>query len=463
MNTVVVGAGISGLTVAWWLHRAGLPVTVLEAAGHPGGTMRTLRDGGWLVEQGPNSSLETTPLFAQMFEELGILPSRLYPDAAAEKRYILRSGQLHALPMSPPAFLRSRLWTTRGKLRLLREPFIGRADREESIAEFVERRLGREFLDYAINPFVAGVYAGSPEHLSVRAAFPKLYALEEKYGGLIRGMIGGRRERKARAEKAKDRARLFSFAEGMQTFPDAIARVLGPAIRFGTPVSGLRREGGKFVLETEREELRADVVVLSAPAHTAATLVRGLVPALSPLLERVYYPPVAEVFLGYEAAQAGRALDGFGFLVPALEKRKVLGTIWSSSLFPGRAPVGHVALTSFVGGARSPELAGGSDTALAEMTADELASVLGMRGAPVYTRVIRWERAIPQYTMGYHTLLEALDRAETGFPGLFFCSNYRGGIAVGDCVMSGERTASRIARMAGVLREEPHSATTSTR
>ncbi len=146
--------------------------------------------------------------------------------------------------MSPPAFLRSRLWTTAGKLRLLKEPFVGRAAAEESIAEFVTRRLGREFLDYAINPFVAGVYAGNPEQLSVRAAFPKLYALEEKYGGLIRGMFLGARERKKRAEKAKDRAKMFSFAGGMETFPRAIARHLGAGVRTGVLRCRLYAKGG---------------------------------------------------------------------------------------------------------------------------------------------------------------------------------------------------------------------------
>ena len=181
-KVVVVGAGISGLTAAWWLHKAGVDVIVLEKNPFVGGTMRTIHEDGWLIETGPNSALETTPLFNEMFDGLGILNERLYADERSNKRYILRDGKLHALPMSPQAFLASSLWSIGGKLRLLKEPFVDRAEKEETIAEFVERRLGREFLDYAINPFVAGVYAGNPEELSVRAAFRKLYALEEKYG-----------------------------------------------------------------------------------------------------------------------------------------------------------------------------------------------------------------------------------------------------------------------------------------
>ncbi|HTY59904.1 MAG TPA: protoporphyrinogen oxidase, partial [Bacteroidota bacterium] len=215
-DAVIVGGGISGLTAAYYLRRAGFQIVVLDPGDAPGGTMRTVRDGGWLVETGPTSALETTPLFGEMFEGLGITPERLYADPSSDRRYILRDSRLHPLPMTPLAFLRSSLWSPKGKLRLMKEPFVGRAEVEETIAQFVTRRLGVEFLDYAINPFVAGVYAGDPARLSVRAAFPKLYALEERYGGLVRGMVRGAGERRKRAEKAKDRARMFSFRQGMQ-------------------------------------------------------------------------------------------------------------------------------------------------------------------------------------------------------------------------------------------------------
>jgi oxygen-dependent protoporphyrinogen oxidase len=349
--------------------------------------------------------------------------------------------------MSPAAFLFSTLWTTSGKLRLLREPFIGRAHREETIAEFVERRLGREFLDYAINPFVAGVYAGNPEELSVRAAFPKLYALEEKYGGLIRGMIGGARERKRRAEKAKDRAKMFSFADGMETFPRAIGRYLGDALRCGCGVVGVERgaDGLWTALLADGSRLRGEKLILAVPAAAAARLIRGLDSALSSAMEGVYYPPVAEVFLGYAAGAMTRPLDGFGYLIPAKEKRQILGTIWSSSLFPGRAPAGHVALTTFVGGSRQPDLAVRPDAEIAASVASELESIMGVAGAPVYTKVFRWDRAIPQYNLGYLDFIGRIAALEERNPGLFLCANYRGGISVGDCVMSGEKTARRIA------------------
>jgi oxygen-dependent protoporphyrinogen oxidase len=369
--------------------------------------MRTLQEDGWLVETGPNSALETTPVFNEMFELLGITVERLYADAASNKRYILRNGQLHALPMSPPSFLKTKLWSVPAKLRLLKEPFVGRADREETIAEFVERRLGREFLDYAINPFVAGVYAGNPEQLSVRSAFPKLYALEEKYGGLIKGMIGGARERKRRAEVAKDRAQMFSFAGGMQTFPDAVARDLGMAVQCGCDVTRLmvRQKGTdgrppfsvEYTLAGKSSILEADAVVLAVPAQSAAWLLTPHAPALASQLQSIYYPPVAEVFLGYRAEQCSRPLDGFGYLIPAVERRSILGTIWSSSLFPARAPEGHIALTTFVGGSRQPELVSLPEEKLATVRS-ELEALMGVSGK-AYQRVMRWEKAIRNTTL----------------------------------------------------------------
>jgi oxygen-dependent protoporphyrinogen oxidase len=452
LRVVVIGAGVSGLCTAWWLKRAGATVTVLEKERWPGGTMRTVLEDGWLIETGPNSALETTPLFEEIFAGADILQDRVYASPAANKRYILRGGRLHPLPMSPRAFLGTPLWSTSGKLRLLKEPFIGRGVKDESIAEFVERRLGREFLDYAINPFVAGVYAGSPEQLSVRAAFPKLHALEEKYGGLIMGMIRGARERKRRAEKAKDRAKMFSFVRGMQAFPEAIAGQLGDSVKYGSTVHSIGKEqdGDKppFVLEVSIEgrpgRIESDAVVLSVPAYTAAHLVRPFSSRLASELEAVNYPPVAEVFLGFPRNHVRRELDGFGFLVPAVETRNILGTIWSSSLFPNRAPEGYVALTTFVGGSRQPDVALYDDKDLQNVVLKDLRELMGVEGEPVFSRIIRWERAIPQYNLGYHRILEMIDQLEAAIPGLLLCSNYRGGIAVGDCVMSAKRTADAV-------------------
>lgn len=454
-TVTIVGAGMSGLTVAFWLHRWNIDVVVLEAEKAPGGTMRTLRDDGWLIERGPNSALETTPLFHEMLAGLNLEQEREYAHPAANRRYILRDGALHILPTTPLAFLRTGLWTAGAKARILKEPFIAKADHEESIAEFVERRLGREMLDYAVNPFVAGVYAGNPEQLSVRAGFPKLYALEQKYGGLIRGMVVGAHERRKRLEKAKDRARMFSFRTGMQAFPDAIAAELGARVRLNSTVeritpqkdgSGRTRFAVTFRSATGEETLRSDGLVLSVPAGAAARLVCPHHADLARRLAAIYYPPVAEVFLGFRHSQIARPLDGFGYLIPAREHRKILGTIWSSAIFGGRAPDGHAALTTFVGGARQPEILELDDAALRDTVLQELGAIMDVTGKPVVESIIRWEHAIPQYTLGFLDHWRVMEEFESAIPGWFLCSNYRGGIAVGDCVTNGEGTARKVRR-----------------
>jgi oxygen-dependent protoporphyrinogen oxidase len=272
-------------------------------------------------------------------------------------------------------------------------------------------------------------------------------------------MIGGARERRRRAEKAKDRAKMFSFVNGMQVFPRALAASLGERCQLGArvtavrKVSGSRRRPTRYAVTWTRNGRRsvrtADAVVMAVPAYVCSVLLQQLTPDLASVLNGIYYPPVAEVFLGYSASQVGRTLDGFGFLVPARERRKILGTIWSSTIFPARAPQGHVALTTFVGGSRQPEVLATDDRGLVDMVRRELGELMCVSGKPVYVKVNRWAKAIPQYRIGYRGVAEAIERAESGNPGLHICSNFRGGIAVGDCVMNAKRTSEAIIRTGG--------------
>lgn len=451
-KVVVVGAGVSGLTCAYFLTKHGFNVLVLEKENMVGGTMQTIRENGWLIEKGPNSALETTPLFNQIFKEIGIINERIYASTEADKRYILRDSFLHPIPMNPPAFIKSKLWSTKAKLRIFGEIFIGKSNKEETVAEFVERRLGKELLDYAINPFVAGVFAGNPEQLSVKYAFPKLYSLEEKYGGLIRGLLKGRKERKQRAEKSKDRAKMFSFINGMNTFPESIAKILNQSIKLNCEVESVipYKEGKftKYVITYSQndttQKIEADIVILSVPAFIASKIIRPIDPETSNSLNQIYYPPVAEIFLGYKNQYLNRKLDGFGYLIPAIENKKILGTIWSSTIFPNRAPEGYSAFTTFVGGSRNPEVLENEDNKLLDITRFEVEKIIGISGEPEYYKIIRWTKAIPQYNIGYGEILKNIEKFELNYKGLYLCSNYRGGISVGDCVMSAERTVKRI-------------------
>jgi protoporphyrinogen/coproporphyrinogen III oxidase len=459
VDVVVIGGGISGLTAAFRLQQQGLTVEVLETGPRAGGVIGSRNRDGFLFETGPNSTLDTTPLISALLADLGIAGERRDASALAATRFIVRGGALLALPTSPPAFLGTRAFSLRAKLRLLREPFIAPtpAGVEESIAAFVRRRLGREFLDYAIDPFVSGIYAGDPERISVPAAFPRLHALEQKYGSLIKGQIAGARERKRNAEPAKNVAASFSFASGMQTLTDALARRVA-RVRTGARVARLaRRDDGTYAVAGDAAGApfarRARAVVLAVGAGAASELARALAPAAAEALAAIEYAPVAVAASAYRRADVAHTLAGFGFLVPKRERRSILGSLFSSTMFAGRAPEGAVLLTSFVGGRRNPELPAKPDAELARIVHAELAALVGATGTPLWTEITRWPRAIPQYDLGHLGRLAHVDAAESALPGLRFCASYRGGVAVGDCIKSAHATAEGVAGYLATARQ----------
>lgn len=451
IDVLVVGAGLSGLVTAFRAKRAGLSVAVFEIGSRPGGVIGSGRHSGALFERGPNSGLDTTPLINAMLDDLGIRADRVDGSKASSKRYVLRDGRLVALPMSPGAFLRTPLFSFGAKLRLFAEPFIGKAgpDVEESIAQFVRRRLGPEFLDYAIEPFVAGIYAGDPETLSVPAAFPRLHALEQQYGSLIKGAILGARQRRKNADKAKNAASSFSFRDGMQTLTDALARAVGQVdcdvkvTRVDRcPDGGFTVTGERFGMAFERH---ARAVVVATPAHSAAGIVQAMAPVAAEALREIPYPPVTVVASAYRRREILHPLDGFGFLAPAKERPAVLGTLFSSTMFENRAPTEVAVLTTFVGGRRNPDLATAGEAEIRVAVQEELARLLGAGADPMWSEVTRWPRAIPQYTMGHLPRIAKVEEAERSIPGLYFCANYRGGVSIGDCVKAGHATAERVA------------------
>jgi oxygen-dependent protoporphyrinogen oxidase len=443
VDVLVVGAGISGLVAAFRLKERGASVEMLELAPRAGGVLGTRHRNGALVEHGPNSTLDSTPVINELLDRVGMRAERIAANPVATTRFIVRNGKLVALPASPGAFFGTSAFSLAAKLRLLREPFIARAPAgtEESIAAFVRRRLGDEFLDYAVDPFVSGVYAGDPERMSVSAAFPRLYALEQNHGSLLRGRIAG--DRKGRGES-------FSFRRGMQSLTDALAGSIG---RIETGVNVRRIETGANGVWTiagargsEPVLRRAKAVVLATPAHESAKLVRELWPPATKGLNAIEYAPVATVATAYRRADVRHSLAGFGFLVPKKESRRILGSLFSSSLFEGRAPQGIVLLTTFVGGMRRRELVAQPDGALGTLVHEELIALVGATNPPVWVDVTRWPSAIPQYNLGHAERLRPLEDAERARPGLFFCGSYRGGVSVGDCIQSAHTMADAVTR-----------------
>ncbi|MFC2094153.1 protoporphyrinogen oxidase [Bacteroidota bacterium] len=453
-KVIVLGAGISGLTTAYLLHKDGYDVTVLEKIDKVGGSIETVIENGLLFDRGPNSALETTPLIAQLVEELNLTDQFVYANKKGNKRYILRNNQLHALPISPPAFIKSKLFSAKAKLRLMKEPFVGRSQDGyyQSIAEFVTRRLGQEFLDYAINPFVAGVYAGNPEDLSVKSAFPKLYALEEEYGGLIVGAIRSIRKRKKRKEQSKQSAKMISFKDGMKVLPEAIAEHLWGRVKLNAEVISIKKndDGNYEVTYSDGEKsltLLSDIILSTIPAYTAAELFGHFDDGLKKHLSDVDYPPVLVLYLAYNKDDIGQPLDGFGFLVPSKEDKSFLGAIWSSVIFPNRAEDDSASFTLFIGGSRYPGFIYDNEEELLNTVRREFEELMKIKGEPIHLAKRFWEKAIPQYTIGYVESENYFDHFEKDNRGIFLSGNYRGGISVGDCIKNAGIVKDKISNL----------------
>ncbi len=476
----IIGAGITGLTAAFYLKRKGIPVTVYEASGRVGGVIQSLRQNGYLAESGPNTLLETSPKIRQLVEDAGLRSRRLDPDPKAEVRYVVRYRRPIAIPGSPLGFFGTGLFTWKAKLAMLREPFIPRRSdgAEESIAQFVVRRFNQEFLDHAIDALVAGIYAGDPCKLSVEHAFPRLKALEDNYGSMIKGQIFGARERKKRGEVARDRAPKFSFDEGLQVLPDILAGKLGDAVRLNTSVITLTQTadgwivtlsagsplrsfetdhsaviycGTAFKLAELKVELLADPKSVLTPAlpHPAGEGEFSPAPEQNEAtvfskFSEIRYPPVASVVLGFRREDVQHPCEGFGMLIPKIEGFKILGTIFSSSLFPNRAPAGHLTLTSYVGGERFPELALLPPEKLFELTCEDLRVLLGVTGKPTFQHCVFYPRAIPQYNVGYGRYRDLMRDIEAKTPGLFLAGHYRDGVSLSDSILSGINAAERV-------------------
>ena len=449
----IVGGGIAGLTAAYRLKQRGVRVVVYEASERVGGAIRTRRSDGYIAELGPNSLSTPSPALRSLITELGLEPSLVAAPPAAKKRYVVRKNRLLPLPMSPQDFLTTRLLSNGAKLAVFGEPLVDSGDSpvEESIATFVRRRFNQEVVDYVANPFVAGIYAGDPEQLSVRHALPKLYGLERTHGSIIKAFGGMMRARKRDADAAATAMAggMVSFRTGLQELPDALGRELHAEIRLKAPVTQLRSgpKGWTVGAAFQQAELY-DAVVYAAPAHCIDEIDLDFpVGDRVGTLASIGHPPVAVLVLGFRREDVTHALDGFGFLVPEVERRHVLGVLFSSTLFPDRAPDDHVTLTAFVGGVRNPDLAHADQPTITARVMDDLRALLGAKGEPTFRAFHLWPKAIPQYDLTYGRFKDIMDEAERQNPGFALAGSYREGVALGEAIASGEEAAARVAAL----------------
>ena len=443
---IVVGGGISGLVCAYHLQQAGISVRVLEASDRPGGVIATEEQDGFRFELGPQSFLSSDPLL-NLIDALGLKNELLHADPRAP-RYILFRGKLVPAPLAPPSLLTTPLLGAGTKWRLITEMLRRTTppSNDESIAAFVRRKFGDEVLDRLVAPFVSGVYAGDPEKLSLRASFPKLHEFESKYGGVLRGAM------KSRPAKGTRRPSLCSFRAGMEALPRALASRLGDELLTETTVTGARhgKANGNSSFEVavtrngHRETLLASALIMAAPVNAASEILRDVSDKFAAPFARIEYAPVGVVAAGYRRDQMRHAANGFGFLVPRSEGLRVLGTVWNSSLFPGRAPENMACFTSFAGGATDSALFSKSDDEIAEIICGEVGRILGITGPPVTYLVNRYMRALPQYNLGHSRTMAELGAAASAIPGLFLTGNYLSGPSIGSCVEQADQTAEAV-------------------
>ena len=467
-KVVIIGAGISGLAVAYRLKRLGIPSLVVEANSRPGGVIATTRRNGFLFETGPQFPRFPAPLW-ELVHELN-LGSEFVAGNSAANRYIFRHGQLHPAPFSPMGVIKTRLVGISSKLRILADPFgySHPPDHEESLAEFIERKFDREILDNLVDPFISTVFLGDPSKMGMESAFPALVKWERSNGSLLRGALSARKARKnpsvpivaSPRSTVHDSTRvgtnenenklhvtealpaLGSFKSGMATLPERLADELGTAVRYNVAVSSIgqthhddaRATSNWQIYLSDRESISAEHVVLAVPAHVASILLTRSAPQLASLLGGIEYAPICVVSSAYNRSAVANTLDGFGFLVPRGEGLQTICTFWNSSLFSGRAPQGNVVITTFAGREVCSGVVAPAGDACVQAVDAENSRILGIRGAPLDREVWKNPRALPQYNVGHALRVREISATLRSLPNLHLAGNYLSGRSIGECV-----------------------------
>ena len=469
LDVLVVGAGISGLSLAHKLRKLSnnspLKILVAEKQNRVGGNITTVSQGDFLWEEGPNS-FSPTPELLKLAVDVGLKEDLIFADRKLP-RYVYWNGQLVPVPMGPTAMLQSKLLSDSGKLRALVgalgfvPPAVGaglsQQGGEETVSQFFQRHLGVEVMQRLVEPFVSGVYAGDPGQLSAAAAFSRVARMADIGGGLVAGaVLSAKRNSKSKVAAdpniPKTKAgELGSFRGGLEALPKAIATYLGEAVKLNWHLIGIRRTEeqtyiAEFSTPNGSEQVETRTIVLSTPAYVCGELFKPLLPEITSTFDEFYYPTVACVVLAYPVSSIKAKIDGFGNLIPRGQGIRTLGTIWSSALFPGRTPPGWQIFTNFIGGATDPGISQLDSEAIVARVHQDLGRTLLRQDAeqPKVLAVHLWSRAIPQYNLGYNSRLAQINHSLKSWPGVYLCSNYIGGVALGDCVRRGTEVATEI-------------------
>lgn len=455
---VVAGGGIAGLAAAYRLRTLApeLDVTLVEQEARLGGKLLTEQVDGFVIEGGADSFLSRKPRGVGLCEELGVSGRLRGRDTRHQKTFVKRHGKLYPLPegltgMIPTnldALAASPLLSAGGKARVAQEPDLPPAPTagDESIADFISRRLGREVYETLVEPLMGGIYAGDGRKLSLAATFPQLRQLELKHGSLIRGLVASQQ-----GGSPSDYPPFVTFGSGMgELVEQLLARLKGVTILTGVRVNGLQRveDGYQLALEGGRT-LTADAVILATPAFVTAELVAEIDPVLAEAHAEIPYASTATISLAYSASELPRPLDGYGYVIPRVEARDLLACTWTSSKWEGRAPAGCALIRAYAGRYGGRDVLQDGDDGLVALARAELRETLGITASPLFHRLFRWPNGMPQYTLGH---LDRLDQIETRLgenPGLFLAGAAYRGVGIPDCIHSGEEAAQRAVRYLG--------------
>lgn len=445
-QALIIGAGISGLATAWWLAQEGIAVEIWEATAAAGGKIQTTRESGYLTERAAGLIVNYRPEIDQLIAQSGLRGAkRIRPDDL--NRYVVHNGQLTAVPMHIAGLACSPLWSWQAKLRLLLEGFIPRGHQaDESASQFISRRLGKEILETAFDPFIAGTLASDPELAEARSVLPRLTALEQRYGSITLGVLINSliKKKKQRANNADT----FSFQGGMSDLISRLSLTPGINIRYGMQVEDIVSAGqGWHVHATSNSGThtrQVAQVVITTPADTTASLLADLDRPLSRLLSGIRYAPVSIAHIGFNERHVSHPLDGTGFLVPNKAQLSFNGNLWMSCLFPDRAPEGKTLLTSYLGGARHADIVDWSDERIINELLSQLSPLMGLRGEAEYIRIDRHTQGLPLYHGQHQARIEAIRSCLAQHTGLHLTANYLQGVSIRDRIFQASKTAALI-------------------